>query len=593
MTSKLLLTVTLSIVASVGAVAWLIEARTRESFRQVDQDRTSALVSQFRKEFDRERDDITRGVEAIAASDSMYQMALRLSSSSDADDFFDLAGEYSKAQNFTFVDLLGPDGSIISSAHWRARVRYKQPWVLEKSAAIPQHAFLRQVETPQGNVLGILAVRSLKPRGLNFYVVGGRTLNTTLLQSLAAPPGMRILIYSSSEQGPGTFLSAGNDNIDFGKLMPLAQRALEQRKDTSDTIYWDNGDEEVFHAITLPGYTERPPAVLLIGNSLQQQRALEAHIQKVSLLIALFGALFGVIVSTVIATRIVHPVRELAGAAARIGSGDWNVHVEPSSGDEIGKLAQAFNQMTQELVGQRERLVQSERVAAWRELARRLAHELKNPLFPLQITVENLLRARESSPEQFEEVFRESTSTLLAEIANLKTIISRFSDFSKMPAPQVQAVDFNDLVLSVVQLFQGQLMREPARITSDLQLGKVPLVSGDPVLLRRVIENLVLNAVDAMPKGGRLIFRTGMADKYVFFELSDSGMGLTPEECERLFTPYYTSKQHGTGLGLAIVQSVISDHHGRITVSSKKDAGTTFHVELPVFEQVGKEAATE
>jgi len=590
LTSKLLLTVTLSIVASVGAVAWLIEARTRESFRDVYQERTSALVSQFRKEFDRGGDGVTQGVEAIASSESMLQMALELSNGADAAAFVNAAAGYASVQHFDFLDILGPDGSIISSAHWPARVGYKQRWVVEQSSSIPQHAFLRQVETPQGNLLGIFCVRSLKTRGLNFYVLGGRKLDTAL-HSLAMPAGMRAWIYSSPEQGQGAFLSSNDESFDSGRLTPLAQQALEQRKDTSVTVHWDNGDEEAFHAVILPGYTERPPAVLLIGNSLQQQRMLEAHIEKVSLLIALFGALFGVVVSTVIATRIVHPVRDLADAAAKIGSGDWNVHVEPASSDEIGKLAEAFNQMTQELIGQRERLVQSERVAAWRELARRLAHELKNPLFPLQITVENLLRARESSPEQFEEVFRESTSTLLAEIANLKTIISRFSDFSKMPAPQIQAVDLNDLVLSIVQLFQGQLMREPARITSDLQLGKVPLVSGDPVLLRRVIENLVLNAVDALPKGGRLICRTGMADKYVFFELSDTGVGLTPEECERLFTPYYTSKQHGTGLGLAIVQSVISDHHGRITVSSRKDAGTTFHVELPVFEAGMKEAA--
>src|SRR5207245_3509366 len=111
--------------------------------------------------------------------------------------------------------------------------------------------------------------------------------------------------------------------------------------------------------------------------------------------------------------------------------------------------------------------------------------------------------------------------------------------------------------------------------------GQIPQVSADPVLLRRVIENLVLNAIDAMPKGGQLIFRTGAADKYVFFELSDTGVGLTPEECERLFTPYYTSKQHGTGLGLAIVQSVISDHGGTISVRSQPGKGTTFVVELP------------
>jgi nitrogen fixation/metabolism regulation signal transduction histidine kinase len=237
-------------------------------------------------------------------------------------------------------------------------------------------------------------------------------------------------------------------------------------------------------------------------------------------------------------------------------------------------------------MGQRERLVQSERVAAWRELARRLAHELKNPLFPLQITVENLLRARQNSPQQFDEVFQESTSTLLAEIANLKTIIGRFSDFSKMPAPQLQAVDLNELVHGVAQLFQGQLNRDPGRIQPRLQLGDTPQVSADPVLLRRVVENLVLNAIDAMPQGGTLTFRTMTDDRFAVFELSDTGAGLTAEECGRLFTPYYTTKQHGTGLGLAIAQSVISDHHGRISVSSKKDHGTTFHVELPVWDGI-------
>src|SRR5947209_4591130 len=221
--TKLLLTVTLSIVASVGAVAWLIEARTRESFREVDQERTSALVSQFRKEFDREGDDVTQGVEAITNSESMLQMALQLSSGVEAAAFVNMAGGYAAAQHFDFLDLLGPDGSIISSAHWPARVGYKEPWV-QQSPAIPQHAFLRQMETPQGNMLGILCVRNLKTHGLSFYVLGGRKLDTALLQSLATPSGMRVLIYSAAEQGPGTFLSSSNENFDSGKLMPLAQQ---------------------------------------------------------------------------------------------------------------------------------------------------------------------------------------------------------------------------------------------------------------------------------------------------------------------------------------------------------------------------------
>jgi signal transduction histidine kinase len=580
--TKLLLTLTLSIAASVGAVAWLIEAQTRESFRQVDQERTTTLVAQFRNEFDREGQEISRGVDAIANAEPVLQMALGLAGGADAALYVNAASAYASAQNLDFLDLLGPDGSIISSAHWPARFGYKQRWFLDQTSAIPSQTFLRQVETPEGSVLGILCIRTISARGLTFYAIGGRKLDAALLHSLSTPAGMRVFIYSAPEQGAGIFLSSTTETLDSGQLMPLVQRAQAKRSDASETITWSTGQQEVFHAVTLPGFSDHPAAVLLIGNSLQQQVALEQHIQKISLLIALCGVVFGVVVSTVIATRITHPLKELAVAAAQIGGGNWNVQVEPASADEIGRLAQAFNHMTQELVAQRERLVQTERVAAWRELARRLAHELKNPLFPLQITVENLLRSREASPEMFEEVFRESTATLLSEIANLKTIISRFSDFSRMPAPQLQAVDLNALLREVAQLFQGQFKRDPGGIHADLQLQPIPAVNADPVLLRRVIENLVLNAIDAMPQGGRMTFRTSTDGPYAIFEISDTGTGLTPEECERLFTPYYTSKQHGTGLGLAIVQSVISDHQGRISVSSKKDVGTTFHVQIPL-----------
>jgi two-component system, NtrC family, nitrogen regulation sensor histidine kinase NtrY len=145
--------------------------------------------------------------------------------------------------------------------------------------------------------------------------------------------------------------------------------------------------------------------------------------------------------------------------------------------------------MTHELVEQRDRLVQAERVAAWRELARRLAHELKNPLFPLQITVENMQRARESYPEQFDEVFREGTSTLLAELANLKQIIGRFSDFAKMPAPEMQPVNLNDLVTETMRLFEAQLAK--AGISASVQLDPaLRPVRVDGEQMTRVLRNL-------------------------------------------------------------------------------------------------------
>ena len=300
---------------------------------------------------------------------------------------------------------------------------------------------------------------------------------------------------------------------------------------------------------------------------------------RTAVIVAVTGILMAILLGWWATARITRPVQRLAESAGKVAAGNWGATVEVATKDEIGQLARAFNRMTHELVEQRDRLVQAERVAAWRELARRLAHELKNPLFPLQITVENMQRARDSAPDQFDEVFREGTSTLLAELSNLKQIIGRFSDFAKMPAPEMQPVSFNSLVAETMRLFEAQLAKAAIRVSAQLDPALCP-VRADAEQMTRVLRNLVLNAVDAMPEGGTLTVRTIAAGAGVRLEVSDTGQGLTPEECERLFTPYYTTKTHGTGLGLAIVQSVVSDHKGRIAVESEKGKGTTFRIDL-------------
>jgi nitrogen fixation/metabolism regulation signal transduction histidine kinase len=293
------------------------------------------------------------------------------------------------------------------------------------------------------------------------------------------------------------------------------------------------------------------------------------------------GILAAVLASLWFAARVSRPVVSLAEAARRVAAGDLNARVEVESTDELGELAASFNRMTEDLTQQKDRTVQAERVAAWRELARRLAHELKNPLFPLQVTVENLIRAKEKSPEMFEEVFREGTATLLEEISNLKTIIGRFSEFSRMPQPQRHPTQVNDVVCSVLRVFQAQLQAKNEILVRTELADGLPEISADSDLLHRALQNLVLNAIDAMPQGGELTIRTASRGDRVELSVSDTGSGLTHEECGRLFTPYYTTKQHGTGLGLAIVQSVVSDHGGKISVESTKEQGTTFRMELP------------
>jgi len=175
-------------------------------------------------------------------------------------------------------------------------------------------------------------------------------------------------------------------------------------------------------------------------------------------------------------------------------------------------------------------------------------------------------------------------------LANLKTIIGRFSDFAKMPAPQLEPVDLNEIVRGAVRLFDAQLRAgSHAPIAPELDCDPgLGMIRADPEQVTRALHNLILNAIDAMPAGGTLRIRTRRAEDRAHLEVSDTGQGLTKEECERLFTPYYTTKRHGTGLGLAISKELISLLGGTIGVDSVEGQGATFWIVLPQKIQPGQ-----
>jgi signal transduction histidine kinase len=446
---------------------------------------------------------------------------------------------------------------------------------------------LRREETPDGIALALEAVRPVPVGEKGLFVIGGQWLDKDFLASLVLPAGMRALLYKNlgTEFSAENLTDASGSLVQAEKLAPLIEAILQSAHEQEHTIYWTQEPEsaETFHALPLTGREGELLGVLLVGSSRRDLAVLQAQIRRLALGVGSAGLLLGFLLSWWMAARVSRPVQRLSEVVRQVAAGDWSARVAVRSEDEVGKLAHAFNHMTEQLVEQRRKLVQTERVAAWRELARRLAHELKNPLFPLQLTVENLRRAREQNSGQFDEVFRESTAALLAELENLKNIIARFSDFARMPAPRLQPVNVNELVRDVIRLHSPQFgaVGRPS-ISPELYLDEqVRFIEADPDLLRRALDNLVLNAMDAMPAGGTLIIRTRRENGAVSIEVSDTGTGLTREECERLFTPYYTTKQYGTGLGLAIVQSVVSDHEGKVFVESEPGQGTTFRLIFP------------
>jgi len=588
--TKVFLIFLITVLASVSLVAYGVTYYTQRSFEEKDAKSTDALVSQFKKEFDQRGETVVQQVENIANADVTVRMVLDLARpNADASLYVHDANGAAQTHNLDFVEFVNADGALISSAQYPARVGYKNDWVIANKNWDSSPAFLRREELPDGVALSLTAVRTSSVGDRVVYIIGGRRLDQNFLATLVLPTGMRALLYRNLDPNfvAGSLTDATGPVTQADQFQPLIEEFQKQSRPEMivKAIQWssDPATAETFHAMPLNGRNGELLGVLLLGSPQRELVLLRRQILKTAALVALAAICIGLLLSFWVSRRITRPVEELAKGARDVASGRWETQIEVQGSAEVAQLADAFNHMTRTLASQKEKLVQTERVAAWRELARRLAHELRNPLFPLQITVENLQRARQLGPVQFQEVFNEATATLKAELANLNTIVARFSDFSKMPAPHFTRVNVNETLRNAVRLFEPQFtaVGKPAITTEYFLNESLPEIDADPDLLHRAFQNLVLNALDAMPAGGTLTLRTSDGADTVRIEVADTGKGLTPEECSRLFTPYYTTKQLGTGLGLAIVQSVVADHHGTISVSSEEGRGANFRIDLP------------
>lgn len=578
---RLLLFFALTVLVSVAAVALIVSLMARQAFDRSSDERAAALLGQFHREFNHRGEDVARRIAAASATPEAARIALAAAQDSpNYNAFLDDAQTVAETQRLDFLEFCDGRGTIISSAQWPAKFGYQDP-VASESA--PKAPFLKQEETPSGSALGLFAAREVATADHRLFVIGGVRLDSTFLSTLDPPPGMRVMLYQNLEAGkaefsPAQLITAASAPEDASQLATLIAKVQAHRSEASEIIHWKSGSETV-SAFPLSGDKNQVLGILLVGSSRQIYTELRGQIRSAALLAAGAGLLLASILAGWAAARVTRPIEQLAGAAHEVAAGNWDASVSIASKDELGELAASFNSMTSQLQEQRQRLMQAERVAAWRELARRLAHELKNPLFPLQLTVENLLRARESGGQEFDETFRESAATLLSEVSNLKNIVGRFSEFSRMPQPQFQLVVLKEVVEEVIKLHQAQLDR--AAVSCRFEMNGPQTIAADRDLLHRALSNLIVNAIDAMPNGGTLTVSTRTEAGSAIIEIADNGTGLTSEERSQLFTPYYTSKPNGTGLGLAIVQSIVTDHGGRITVDSAPGSGTTFTIQLP------------
>ena len=299
-------------------------------------------------------------------------------------------------------------------------------------------------------------------------------------------------------------------------------------------------------------------------------------------LAALFFILLGAAIGLSMAERIADPVRRLTRATRRIARGDFDAQIAVRSSDELRRLVDAFNSMAAELKAQRTQLERTHRLEAWAEMARQVAHEIKNPLTPIQLSAEHLRRVHADRGEPMGEVLDSCVTAILGQVRLLRQISAEFSSFASSPTAKPAAVDVTELVAQVVDPYRTGLA---GRVEILNHVAATPRVFVDRTLVARSLANIVENALHAMPGKGTLTIDASTDADSVTLRVQDTGVGMDEEALGRVFEPYFSTKTTGTGLGLPIARRNIELTGGTIEVASVKGAGTTVAVRLPRFDQ--------
>jgi signal transduction histidine kinase len=291
-----------------------------------------------------------------------------------------------------------------------------------------------------------------------------------------------------------------------------------------------------------------------------------------------FGILIALGLGFLWSRQIARPLETLAGFSARVAHGEWDQPLEMRSFDELETLARALDRMREDLARYRQRLVASERQAAWGQMARMVAHEVKNPLTPIAVSVADLKRSYEQQRPEFPQILAEAARTISEEVESLKRLLQEFSDFGRMAEPVIESFPRAEVAGDKRSLYPPQVAAKQLCVSEadvDVRL------EADRAQLRQALINLVKNGLEATDEGGRVDVEFKALPKEVVITVADSGPGMDREQQARLFVPDHTTKSGGSGLGLTIVERIVTAHEGTITVASEPGRGTRFEIRLP------------
>ena len=397
--------------------------------------------------------------------------------------------------------------------------------------------------------------------------------------------------------GPRLLVTSERDLFASG-LLPTrtpdaVYRAIALQRLPNAVDYQQIGELEYLMAAT-PLQAGTRQAILTVPLA-SRQREIEREIDELDRgvqLGALVLILLGAGIGYWMAERIGDPVQRLTRATRRIAAGDLTARVIVKTADELQRLVEAFNKMAGELQRQRQQLERTHRLEAWAEMARQVAHDIKNPLTPIQLSAEHLRRVNQDRGQPLSPVLDNCVDTILTQVRLLRQIASEFSSFGTSPTVTPAPTAMRDLVNEVIDPYR---LGTAGRITFDLEVpDDLPVLTIDRMLMGRAITNIVENALYAMPSGGVLSLRArevrangdsanaASGQRGVELRIVDTGFGMDDEAARRIFEPYFSTKATGTGLGLSIARRNVELHGGTITVASQKGVGTTVTLVVPV-----------
>lgn len=545
---------------AVLAFTWSsVEGRFVEEFR----DRLDGVAEGIRSNISQIGSEIQRKVRALCESDAVERILVDMVRGNlNRRVLVPEAGKWMQAWDLPLLSLMDGAGTVLSSGHLPARSGSRDEESLELATRQEMQPAIREVQVLRtGRIENILAVVVGGRKSFSreeVLIVGGKLLDEKFVADLENLSGAEIRIVDARNR-----VIVGGD--------PAGDDAREP---------WEAREGVTYRRIALPpGQAGQASVHLVAGISEGKLKDAQQRILIASVGAAAAGVFISLLLGLLISKKILGPVSALVNGARRLAKGDLEHRVPLTTSGEIGELVESFNGMADDLVVYRRRLVRAERVAAWREIARRIAHEIKNPLSPIQMSIESLRKAYVSGHSAFEEIFEESTRAVLEEVAALKKIVGEFSEFARLPKPTLVAQELNPVVESTVNLYRSEQGRDRLQYAPGDAL---PPVAIDREQIGRVLANLLSNSFWAVGDDGTVRVTTAREGERLALRVEDDGCGMKPEVLEKVFTPYFTTRQDGTGLGLAIVQRVVEDHGGSIEIESTDGSGTTVTIFLPI-----------